>query len=98
LMFKTDKLVEMDYMDEALCPTALDDVDISLKSFLQRGWLVGAFMINYESKNEWGTSRINPNSFAVKEWSEKKNMKIMIERYGEFFKQELHDQNIIIKE
>jgi hypothetical protein len=97
LIFKTDKLVEMGYLDETLCPTALDDADISIKSFLQKGWLVGAYVIDFESRLEWGTSRKNPLSYAIKEWSEKKNMKIIIERYKDFLDLPVHDQNIIIK-
>jgi glycosyltransferase involved in cell wall biosynthesis len=97
IFFDNLKMEKLNYMDEIFAPQNLDDVDIGMRGYLEYGWLCGAYACEYISEYYWGTSRKNMNSWKIFEESNAKNHKIMLERYKDYFLQEKHSQDIIIK-
>lgn len=97
MCFDNAKAETLNYMDEIFVPQNLDDVDIGMRGYRDYGWLVGAYTCEHISKLEWGTSRKNMQSYLIFEASNRKNHKIVRERYMEYFLKEKHSQDIIME-
>jgi len=98
ILFDHQKLETLDYLDEEFAPIDCDDKDIGFRAYKKKGWLVGAYVINYDSPASWGKTRNNPVSHDIWVASTTKNVKIIIERYRDLLEGKKHNLNIIIKE
>jgi len=99
IMYDHQKLEAMNYLDEEFAPTYGDDHDISFRAHREHGWIVGAFMVGYDSPLLWGKTRQSrPIRNAIWDKSRIKNIKMIIERHADLINGEKHTQDIIIKE
>ena len=96
IMFNHDKLATLGYLDESFAPLDSDDKDLSIRAYKKYGWLVGSYVIDYDSPLSWGKTRNNFESNRIWAASATKNIKMLIERHGDFLMGEIHSQNFII--
>jgi glycosyltransferase involved in cell wall biosynthesis len=97
MCFNNVKAEKLGFMDEIFAPQNLDDVDIGMRGYREYGWLVGAYECKHISELAWGTSRKDMKSYMIFEASNRKNHKIVRERYSEYFLKEKHSADIIIE-
>ena len=71
----------MNYLDEAFAPQDMDDHDLCYRAFKELGHIVGSDLIDYESQDSWGGTRVggSPAPWLLK--SHHKNTKIFYERH-----------------
>lgn len=83
LMVKLEDLKKLNYLDEEYAPLDMDDHDLMFRARKELGKVCGCYWIDYQSENEWGSTRINgsPAPWYLK--SQHKNVKIFHERYKE---------------
>lgn len=96
LMLDNEKLQKLNYLDEDFAPLDSDDVDLSIRGYKEFGYLVGSYVVNYESPLSWGTTRSNPESAQIWEESMKKNHRLIEQRHHDFIVGEKHGKDIII--
>lgn len=75
-------LNEIGFFDEEFSPNAFDDFELCLRANKLLGKKCGSFLIDYESKPEWGTGRKKNQNLHV--WSHKKNSIILFLKYRDF--------------
>jgi len=98
LLLDNEKLQELNYLDELFAPLDSDDVDLSLRGYKEKGYLVGSRTVNYFSPLAWGKTRSNFTSNRIWEASMIKNHKIIIERHKEYLLSNVkHSQDIILE-
>jgi glycosyltransferase involved in cell wall biosynthesis len=97
LMLNNEKVRKLNYFDKDFAPLDSDDVDLSIRGYKQFGYLVGSFVVNYESKLQWGTTRNNPESARIWEQSMHKNHKLIVDRHYDFIVGEKHSKDIVIE-
>lgn len=87
-------LAELGYLDELFSPLYGDDYDISYKAY-RRGWLVGAYRMDYMSPDHWGTTRQhNPEKQAIFWRAAAANEARIIQRYRDLLDGPKHDEDI----
>ncbi|MEK9131672.1 MAG: glycosyltransferase family A protein [Patescibacteria group bacterium] len=98
IAFRTDYLKELQYLNDAYAPGALDDAEISLRAWRDKHWKVGAFWINYISKQEW--SKVNAPDSTMKAWeSWGRNNNRLYEDFKEYLDSgDKHTSDFIIEE
>lgn len=96
LMLDHNKALDLGYFDEDFAPLDSDDVDLSIRGYKKHGWLVGSYVIDYESPLHWGKTRNNANSARIWEASMIKNHKLIVKRHYDFIVGEKHSEDIII--
>lgn len=98
LMLDHVDLIKLNYFDEVFAPQDQDDADLCYRAFKELGKVVGAYWIDYESDNTWGSTRPdgrNPASWLLK--AHHKNTRIVFERHQDILLGENHDQNRVLK-
>lgn len=60
--FNMQHLRAMNYLNENYAPSDLDDADLCLRAWKERGLRCGAFWIDYISKRGWGKARAKDSS------------------------------------
>lgn len=65
LCFDMEKIKQINYLDEEFAPSDCDDVDISWRAYLNRGWRCGVYPIDYLSDLNWGTTRIKSGTYSL---------------------------------
>lgn len=80
LMINHNDLKKLNYLDEEFSPQDMDDHDLMYRMYKELGKVCGCYWIDYETKNEWGGTRIggSPASWLLK--SHHKNAKIFYKR------------------
>jgi glycosyltransferase involved in cell wall biosynthesis len=96
IMFRHDRLKEMNYFDEIFAPCHVDDIDISFRAY-RKGYEVGSYVINYRSDYYWGASRRDANSIATFAKFAPRSRKIVAERHADLIKAGKTPVDIIIK-
>jgi len=97
LMLDNKKVRELNYLDEDFAPLDSDDVDLSIRGYKQFGYLVGSYVVDYDSPLHWGKTRQNPYSNMIWENSMRKNQKLIVERHYDFIVGEKHSKDVIIE-
>jgi len=97
LMLDMKKLKELNYLDEDFAPLDSDDVDLCIRAYKQFGYLSGAYVINFSSPLNWGTTRRNPISAKIWEESMKKNHNFIVQRHYDFIVGEKHSKDMELK-
>ena len=92
LMIKLSMLKKLGYLDELFAPFTLDDHDLCLKAYKKYGWVCGSYVIDYLSDLKWGSTRRNEKIAMIVKNAEKKNMKIIIDRYSDHIRSLKHDE------
>lgn len=96
LMLDHQKLKTLNYLDETFAPLDCDDKDLCYRG-KKYGYYVGAFIMDYRSDMEWGTTRANHDSNIIWEKSVYKNMKEIISRHKEYLSGNGNKIDIVIK-
>lgn len=97
LMLDNEKAKQLGYFDEDFAPLDSDDVDLSIRGYKNFGYLVGSYVIDYESPLSWGTTRSNTDSARIWEQSMIKNHKLIMERHYDFIVGEKHCRDVVIE-
>lgn len=80
LLLSHNALEKLNYIDDAFAPINLDDHDLCMRAYSQLGLVSGAYMIDYRSDYEWGTSH-SPKSATIVHKSWMKNVEIIKSRH-----------------
>lgn len=80
LMINNQDLKKLNYLDEEFSPQDMDDHDLMYRMYKELGKVCGCYWIDFETKEEWGGTRISggPAPWLLK--SHHKNAKIFYER------------------
>jgi len=89
LLLDNEKLIKLNYLDEAFSPQGLDDHDICLKAWKNYKWVSGSYWIKWGSDAKWGGTRKNIEVATYIQKAEDENKKILINRYSDI----LHPDN-----
>jgi len=81
LMINHDDLKEMNYFDEEFSPQDMDDHDLMYRMHKQLGKVCGCYWIDFETKEEWGGTRISGDPAPWLLRSNQKNAKIFYSRH-----------------
>lgn len=87
LMVDMKKIQILNYFDEAFCPLTYDDHDLSLKAYINHGWVCGSFWTDFISNSEWGSTR-QPSCASIITEALKHGEQLILERYPEYLKPE----------
>lgn len=90
LMLEMQRTRELGYFDEAYLPMNTEDHDLCLRAFL-KGWRCASAWVDYESKEEWGTSRSGKS--IVTGDVIKKNMQTLYRRHAFLIDGEKHNED-----
>jgi hypothetical protein len=97
LLLDNLKLQDMNYLDEDFAPLDQDDTDLFLRG-ISKGYMSGAFMINYISPSNWGNKRkATGEKKKLIEETELKHCAMIVERHRDLLLNEKKDEDIIIK-
>jgi glycosyltransferase involved in cell wall biosynthesis len=96
ILINHKKLEELDYLDETFAPIGQDDTDLSFRAY-RKGYLVGAYVIDYSSPLHWGTTRKNQHSMFVQTVTTERNLDILKKRHYDLIMAEKHSEDIIIE-
>jgi glycosyltransferase involved in cell wall biosynthesis len=93
LMIDHNDLKKMNYLDEIYAPLDMDDHDLMYRMHKELDKVCGCYWIDYESKDEWGGTRISgsPAPWLLK--SNHKNMKIFYNRHKDLIHLEYQKEN-----
>jgi len=81
LMINHEDLKKLDYFDEAFSPQDMDDHDLCYRAYKELGKVVGAYLINYESDNSWGGTRVSGQPAPWLFEAHHKNTKLFYDRH-----------------
>lgn len=93
ILINNQLLKKLNYLNEEFSPLALDDVDLCLRA-KKIGYLVGAYVIDYDSDYSWGTTR-KKSGFILQE-SEEKNKKLLLKYHKDLITQIKENKDIFI--
>lgn len=79
LLWRHDRLEQLGYSDEIYAPQGADDIDLSMRAWVQHGWVSGTHPMPAFFDISWGTTRRTSASITAE--SDRKNMIILKERY-----------------
>ena len=81
LMINHEDLKKLNYLDEEFSPQDMDDHDLMYRMHRELNKVCGCYWIDFESKDEWGGTRVSgsPAPWLLK--ANHKNMKIFYERH-----------------
>lgn len=98
LALRTSYLKELNYLNDAYAPGALDDAEISLRAWRDKKWKIGAFGVKYLSKQEW--SKVNAPDSTMKAWeSWGRNQDRLYSDFKEYIDSGVkHNEDILIDE
>ncbi len=93
LMIDHEDLKKLNYLDEEFSPQDMDDHDLMCRMHKELGKVCGCYWIDYESKDEWGGTRISgsPASWLLK--ANHKNMKLFYDRHKDLIHLEYQKEN-----
>ena len=94
LMLDHEDMLNLDYFDEIFAPQDQDDADLCYRAWKKLNKVVGAYWIDYESDNTWGSTR--PDGHTPAPWLFKahhKNTRIVWDRHHDIILNENHDDN-----
>ena len=94
LMLDHEDMLNLDYFDEIFAPQDQDDADLCYRAWKKLNKVVGAYWIDYESDNTWGSTR--PDGHTPAPWLFKahhKNTRLVWDRHHDIILNENHDDN-----
>lgn len=97
LMINHSDLIKMNYLDEEFSPQDMDDHDLMYRMHKQLGKVCGCFWIDFESRDEWGGTRISGTHAPWLLKANHKNMKIFYDRHKDYIYSKKHSQNRKVK-
>jgi glycosyltransferase involved in cell wall biosynthesis len=93
LMIDHSDLKKLNYFDEKFSPQDMDDHDLMYRMHKELGKVCGCYWIDFESKDEWGGTRVSglPVSWILK--ANHKNMKLFYSRHKDLIELKYQNQN-----
>lgn len=93
LMINREDLKKLNYLDEEFSPQDMDDHDLMYRMHKELGKVCGCYWIDYESKDEWGGTRLSgsPAPWLLK--ANHKNMKLFYDRHKDLIHLEYQKEN-----
>jgi glycosyltransferase involved in cell wall biosynthesis len=96
VMLDMYKVHDLGYLDEYFAPQTNDDFDLSFRAY-RKGWLVGAYMVGYESETSWGTTRkLIGDKLAYLENADRENRLKLVEKHADLIGGPKHTEDIAI--
>lgn len=93
LMIDHDDLKKLNYLDEEYSPQDMDDHDLMYRMHKELNKVCGCYWIDFESKDEWGGTRVSGSPAAWLLKANHKNMKIFYERHKDLINLEYQNEN-----
>lgn len=93
LMIDHNDLKKLNYLDEEFSPQDMDDHDLMYRMHKELGKVCGCYWIDFETKDEWGGTRIDgsPASWLLK--SNQKNAKIFYSRHKDLLEKTYENED-----
>lgn len=93
LMINHEDLKKLNYLDEEFSPQDMDDHDLMYRMHKELNKVCGCYWIDFESKDEWGGTRVSgsPAPWLLK--ANHKNMKIFYERHKNLINLEYQNED-----
>jgi len=93
LMINHEDLKKLNYLDEEFSPQDMDDHDLMYRMHKELDKVCGCYWIDFESKDEWGGTRVSgsPAPWLLK--ANHKNMKIFYERHKDLINLEYQNED-----
>lgn len=96
LLLRHDILQKMNYLDESFSPQDMDDHDLCYRTLKATGMRAGCFWIDYESRDDWGGTRVNGSTASWMYKSNHKNTKIVWNRHKDVILSAKNNENRIL--
>lgn len=98
LMIDHEDLKKLNYLDEEFSPQDMDDHDLMYRMHKQLEKVCGCYWIDFESREQWGGTRVNgsPAPWLLK--SNHKNMKIFYNRHQDLLSMSYENENRTLKD
>jgi glycosyltransferase involved in cell wall biosynthesis len=97
LMIDHNDLIKMDYLDEEFSPQDMDDHDLMYRMHKKLGKVCGCYWIDFESRDEWGGTRVSGTHAPWLLKSNHKNMKIFYDRHKDYIHSKKNSENRRLK-
>lgn len=81
LMIEHEDLKKMNYLDEEFAPLDMDDHDLMYRMHKELGKVCGCYWIDYESRDDWGGTRVSGSPAPWLFKANHKNTKIFYNRH-----------------
>jgi glycosyltransferase involved in cell wall biosynthesis len=93
LMINREDLKKLNYLDEEFSPQDMDDHDLMYRMHKELYKVCGCYWIDFESKDEWGGTRVSgtPAPWLLK--ANHKNMKLFYSRHKDLIHLEYKNEN-----
>jgi glycosyltransferase involved in cell wall biosynthesis len=93
LMINHEDLKKLNYLDEEFSPQDMDDHDLMYRMHKELNKVCGCYWIDFESKDEWGGTRVSgsPTSWLLK--ANHKNMKTFYNRHKDLIHSKKQNEN-----
>ena len=93
LMIDHGDLKKLNYLDEVFSPQDMDDHDLMYRMHKELNKVCGCYWIDFESKDEWGGTRVSgsPAPWLLK--ANHKNMKIFYDRHKDLIDLEYKNED-----
>jgi glycosyltransferase involved in cell wall biosynthesis len=93
LMINREDLKKLNYLDEEFSPQDMDDHDLMYRMHKELHKVCGCYWIDFESKDEWGGTRVSgtPAPWLLK--ANHKNMKLFYSRHKDLIDLEYKNEN-----
>jgi glycosyltransferase involved in cell wall biosynthesis len=93
LLIDHSDLQSLNYLDEEFSPQDMDDHDLMYRMHKKLEKVCGCYWIDYESRDDWGGTRVSgsPASWLLE--SNHKNMKIFYERHKDLIHLDYQNEN-----
>lgn len=93
LMINHEDLKKLNYLDEEFSPQDMDDHDLMYRMHKELGKVCGCYWIDFESKDEWGGTRVSGDAASWLLKANHKNMKIFYERHSNLINMGYKNEN-----
>lgn len=92
--FMVDRLKakELGFFDEEYAPITQDDSDICFRAY-KKGWIVGSYVIDYDSDLSWSWTRRLPEKAYWREFYEQRNLKKLVDKYSDMILAPKHSED-----
>jgi len=93
LMINHEDLKKMNYLDEEFSPQDMDDHDLMYRMHKELGKVCGCYWIDFETKDEWGGTRVGggPAPWLLK--ANQKNAKIFYSRHKDLLAMQYENED-----
>lgn len=96
LMINHEDLKKLNYLDEDYSPQDMDDHDLMYRMHKELNKVCGCYWIDFESKDEWGGTRVSGSPAPWLLSANHKNTKIFYDRHSDLINLEYENEDRIL--